>query len=130
MANNNYLETLSGLFSETASPSKEKVMGLMDETMQFFREIKEKLSSSDPEEQKKAFEETMEMKRILETKIKELTEKTGLSITELTALAEKPNAMKPEEKDIYAAAKARLELLKDEEIPHKSKHLKTHKIKG
>jgi hypothetical protein len=47
MNNNNYLETLNQLFSDSV-PSKDKVLGLMDDTMTFFRRIKTKLESNDP----------------------------------------------------------------------------------
>jgi hypothetical protein len=115
MRNNNYLETLNQLFSDTA-PSKEKVMGLMDETMTFFRRIKTKLESEDPAKQKEAFEETMEMKRILESKMQGLAEKTGLDMNQLAALAENTNNMSPEDLEALEAAKAKLQQIQDEDL--------------
>jgi hypothetical protein len=124
-----YLEMLNEMFAE-GNPSKEKMMGLMDETVAFFQEIKEKMTSADPDAQREAFEETMEMRKILESKIKALTEKTGLSLAELVALAERQNSLSSEERSTYEAAKARLEQLKEDQRPHKTMNLKTQKIKG
>jgi hypothetical protein len=113
MNNNNYLETLNQLFSDSA-PSKDKVLGLMDDTMTFFRKIKTKLESDNPAVQKEAFEETMEMKRILESKMRTMAEKTGLDMEELAALADNTNQMSPEDLEALEAAKAKLRQIQDE----------------
>lgn len=129
MSSNNYLDTLGQLFSGSA-PSKEKVLGLMDETLSFFREIKAKLESNDPAKQKEAYEETMEMKRILESQMKTLSEKTGLNLAELAALAEDTNNMSPDERGAIEAAKAKLQQIQEEESPIKTKPYNNHKIIG
>lgn len=129
MSSNNYLDTLGQLFSGSA-PSKEKVLGLMDETLSFFREIKAKLESNDPAKQKEAYEETMEMKRVLESQMKTLSEKTGLNLAELAALAEDTNNMSPDERGVIEAAKAKLQQIQEEESPVKTKPYNNHKIIG
>jgi hypothetical protein len=115
MNNNNYLETLNQLFSDSV-PSKDKVLGLMDDTMTFFRRIKTKLESNDPAVQKEAFEETMEMKRILETKMRAMAEKTGLDMEQLAALAENTNDMSLEDLNALEAAKAKLRQIQEEDF--------------
>lgn len=129
MSSNNYLDTLGQLFSGS-TPSKEKVLGLMDETLSFFREIKAKLESNDPSKQKEAYEETMEMKRILESQMKTLSEKTGLNLAELAALADDTNNMSPDERGAIEAAKAKLQQIQEEENPIKTKPYNNHKIIG
>lgn len=117
---NKYLDSLKTLFTDEA-PSKEKVLGLMDETMSFFRQIKTKLESGDPEKQKEAFEDTMEMKQILESKMQGLAEKTGLNLTELAALAENMGNMSPEEQSAIQEAQNKLHQIQEEET---KKHIK------
>ena len=129
MSSNDYLDTIGQLFSGSA-PSKEKVLGLMDETLSFFREIKAKLESNDPAKQKEAYEETMEMKRILESQMKTLSEKTGLNLAELAALADDTNNMSPDERGAIEAAKAKLQQIQEEENPIKTKTYNNHKITG
>jgi len=109
-----YLETLNQVFDESGFPSKEKVLGLMDETLSFFKQIQTKMKSGDPAAQKAAFEETLEMKRILEAKMQALTEKTGLDLRELAALSENPDNMSSEERTMLDAAKAKLERLQED----------------
>ncbi len=88
---NSYLESLSQLLDGTESLSQEKVFGFMDETVHFIQEIKSKLESNDPDVQKQAFKETMEMKRVLESQMQSLAARTGLSPAELAAFANNPN---------------------------------------
>jgi len=118
MNNNNYLETLNQLFSDSP-PSKDKVLGIMDDTMTFFRKIKTKLESEDPAEQKAAFEETMEMKRILESKMRAMAEKTGLDMEQLAALAENTKNMSPEDLNALEEAKAKLRQIQEEDFSKK-----------
>jgi|GEM_PF-3671109 len=111
-----YLDTLNQVFDEAGSPSKDKVLGLMDETMSFFREIKAKLESDDPAKQKEAYEETMEMKRLLEVKMQALSQRTGLDLSQLAAFAEDPSNLSPEEQSALEEAKSRLQKFQEETI--------------
>lgn len=113
--NKKYLDTISEVFDESGSPSKEKLMGLMDETMAFFQEIKAKMDSDDPAKQEEAIQETMAMKQLLESKMENLSEKTGLNINELAALAASPLAMSEEEREAIESAKAKLDQLQQED---------------
>jgi hypothetical protein len=113
MNNSNYLETLDALLSDSA-PSKDKVLGLMEDTMTFFRKIKTKLESDDPAAQKEAFDETMEMKAILESKMQVMAEKNGLTMAELAQLAENTDVMPPEDLDALESVKAKLQQIQNE----------------
>jgi len=109
MNSNKYLDNLNSLFETSGSPSQDAVLGLMDETMAFLREIKAQLESNDPEKQRQAFEKTMEMKRLLEAKMQALCEKTGLDPSQLAALASDPRNLRPEEREMLEAAKAKFD---------------------
>lgn len=110
----NYLETLDRVFDDSGTPSKDRLMNLMEETMSFFRQIKSKLESDDPAIQQEAYEETMEMKRVLESKMQALAEKTGLDIGQLAALAQDPKNMSQEERAALDEAKERLQKFQEE----------------
>ncbi len=96
--NDNYLKTLAQLFDNPEVSSQDKVLNLMDETVNFIKDIKGKLESGDPEVQKEAFAETIEMKKLLESKMQGLADKTGLDIAQLASLAQNSNAMTAEQK--------------------------------
>src|SRR5579862_6997420 len=113
MNNNDYLDSLDQLLSGS-NPSREQVLGMMDETMSFFREIKAKLESNDPATQKEAFEETMAMKGILESKMRAMAEKSGLNLAELAAFVENANNMPSEDMDTLATVKAKLSQIQKE----------------
>ena len=121
MRNNekNYFDTLNKVFNGQTLPSQEEVLGLLDETLGFFRQIKTKLESTNPDEQQAAFEETMEMKRILESKMQSLAEQTGLNLTELAAFVENPNNMSEQERNTLEAVKTKLQDLQEMGQPAK-----------
>lgn len=126
---NSYLETLNKAFDESVAPNKDKLMVLMDETMTFFQEIKAKLESKDPAVREAAFQETLEMKRILESKMRMLSEKTGLDAAQLAALAEDTNTMSPEERVAVEEVKTKFQQLQNgEKQAPKNKSFKTNLI--
>ncbi len=126
---NNYLESLNQAFDESAPPSKEKLLSLMDETMAFFQGIKAKLESKNPEEREAALQETLEMKRVLESKIRILSEKSGLDPAQLSAFVQDPNNLSPEERDAVDEVQAKFEQLQQGEKKATKKHyLKTQMI--
>ena len=109
--NRSLLESLDEAFS--GSMSQEKVLGLMDETMAFFRDIKEKMQ--DPEQRQAALEETMEIKRHLDAKMQLFAAKTGIDLEELKALAEsQESTMSPQDRSIIESAKAKFDALQED----------------
>src|SRR3990167_2837883 len=104
---NKYLDLLNKVFEGSAST--ENLAGLMDETMTSFREIQAELTSNNPVKQEKAVQKTLELKRMIESKMHLITEKTGLNLEELTALASNPNNMSPEEWTTVSEVKDKFE---------------------
>lgn len=86
--NKKYLEFITNLFGSGTAPSQEDIMKLMEETMTFFRGMKEKMDSPDEEKKKEALDELLEVKTTLEGKMKELSQKTGLSPEQLAAFSQ------------------------------------------
>jgi len=103
----NYLEKLKKTLE--GGSSKDALLGLMDETVGFFRDLRSKLESNDPKDQENAFEETMEIKKMLESKIQSLCEMTGMSFDQLAALSKNLNQMTPEERQSVETAQAKLQ---------------------
>jgi hypothetical protein len=111
-----YIDNLNKIFEASGAPSQEKLMNLMDESMEFFREIKSKMESDDPEKREEALKETLEIKWILESKMQSLSEKTGLNMNQLAALAENTSRMSPEERSAIESAKAKFQAIQDSEF--------------
>jgi hypothetical protein len=62
-------------------------MELMQKTMSFFKELKGKLTSADEKEKEEALKVLMQVKELMESKWKSLSEKTGLDPEQLASLA-------------------------------------------
>lgn len=84
---NKYLNFLESMFDSEKTPSQEEMMKLMEETLSFFKDMREKLTSEDEEEKKKAMEEVAQVREKLEAKMKGIAEKTGLSPDQLASMA-------------------------------------------
>jgi len=111
-----YIDNLNKIFDTSGAPSQEKLMNLMDESLEFFREIKSKMESDDPEKREEALKETLEIKWLLESKMQSLCDKTGLNMSQLAALAENTSRMSPEERNAIESAKAKFQEIQDSEF--------------
>lgn len=111
-----YLDKLNEMFNGQTF-SQEKILGLLDEILIFFQHIKGKLESTNPEEQQAALEETLEMKRVLESKLQSLVEQTGLTLSELSSFVETPSNLSEQERNTLEAVKTKLQDLQQIDQP-------------
>ena len=109
---NKYIESLNSMFEE-ANPSQENLMSLMEKTLSFFQNIKQRLESANPEERQAALEETLEVKRVLEGKLRTLGEKTGMNPAQLAALAQMTSSF--QEKKAMDQVDAKFKTLTDKD---------------
>ena len=113
-----YLETLKETFSDPKNFSPEKLQGLIQETMTYFREMQEKLSSKDPKVREEALQGALEMKKTLEEQMESICALTGLDPSQLTALGDDTSRMSPVEKQAFEGVKEQLKELRPAAAAH------------
>lgn len=94
---NNYIESLEQLFDGEAPLSTEGLKGFFDDSLEFLQELQTKLVSPDEKVREEAVQSSMAMKERLDSQIKQICEKNGLNLDQLTAFAENTETMTIEE---------------------------------
>lgn len=124
--NQQFLDSLDEALNLDAPPSKERVMDLTDQMLNFFKNMQQRLISKDPEEQQAALKESMELQKLLESKLRTVGEKTGLSLDQLLALAQNPAQLPEEQREIAEEIQGRFQNLQQGSIQAKKpQNLKT-----
>ena len=77
------------------------------------------ISSNDGYKMCRNYEETLEMKRLLEQKLNTLSEKMGLDPAQLSAIAENPSAMTNEERSAVENIKTRFQEIQEDKTNNK-----------
>ncbi len=126
--NTKYLEAINTVLDSEAPPSREKLMSLMDDTMEFFQDITSKMGSQDPKARQEAVRETMAIKEILESKMEKLCEKTGLNLAQISTFVENPFNITPEEQERLETATAEIKKMQNGNL--REKKLISNKLIG
>lgn len=105
----NYIESLNDIFEGPTPPSRDKLLRLADEMVAFCHTMKEKINSEDPVQKEAALQETLEIKQLIESKLEALCATTGMNLEELTALAQDPTNMLPQEQLIAKELSAKFQ---------------------
>lgn len=113
-----YLETLKETFSDPKNFSAEKLQGLIQETVGYFREMQEKLASKDPAAREEALKAALEMKQALESQMETICELTGLDPAQLSSLGDDTSRMGPSEKQAFETVKEQLKELRPVAAAH------------
>lgn len=95
-----FLDFMKEVFSQPDKLEPEKLKELIDQTMGFFDETREKFSSPNPQEREEAVEALLKFKIVLEREMVQLTEKTGLAPEALASLTEGEDLTSEEEKSL------------------------------
>lgn len=106
--NTTYLELLSETFSDPSKLTVERLKGFVNETVAFFKEVKEMLASGDPVAKEEALNTSMAVKKVLEERMDGLCKLTGLDPTQLGLMSENPDNMNAEEYNLIQGAKKQL----------------------
>ena len=109
--NNNYLENIDQLF-EKNNLSTDGLKGFFDESLTFIQQLHTKLLSEDPEIRNEALQASLNMKDKLEGKLKEICEKNGIDLNELTGLSQAHSEMNPEEQKAMNEMEQKLQTFK------------------
>ncbi len=115
---NQYLETLKATFSDPENFSPEKLQGLIQETLAYFREMQEKLASKDPAAREEAMKTALEMKAALEEQMEAICKLTGLDPAQLSSLADDTSRLGPAEKEAFESVKKELNQLRPVATAH------------
>ncbi|MDE3055826.1 MAG: hypothetical protein KGI80_03945 [Verrucomicrobiota bacterium] len=83
-----YVTLLIEMLESPTAHSPEKLNQLTEETMAFFGEMKKKMDSPDEAVRKEAMEDLARVRELLEKKLKELAEKTGLTPHQIAAFTQ------------------------------------------
>lgn len=111
---NAYLDLLNETFSDPSKLSLDGLKVFINETVKFFAEIKGRLASGDAAIKEDALNASMEVKKVLETKMDALCKLTGLDPSQLSVMSENPDNMNPEEYDLVQGAKSQFSSFVDE----------------
>lgn len=117
MNNNSYLELLNQTFQGSVPPDKEQVFAFVEQTMEFFRSMKKRLDSEDPDIREQAAQEMAETQKATEAILQKISENTGLSMAELVAFGNQPFGLPQEE--MVAAENIRTQFQKFQEEDQK-----------
>ena len=121
-----FLDSINEALNFDAPPSKERVMDLTDQMLNFFKNMQERLTSKDPVEQQAALKESMELQKLLESKLRTLGEKTGLTLDQLLTMAQNPSQLPEGQREIAEEIQGRFQNLQQGSIqPKKHQNLKT-----
>jgi DNA-binding transcriptional regulator GbsR (MarR family) len=113
-----YIETLKETFSDPKNFSPEKLQGLIQETVTYFREMQGKLASKDPEAREEAMKAALEMKQALEDQMETICQLTGLDPAQLSSLGDDTSRMAPVEKEAFETVKEQLKELRPVAAAH------------
>jgi len=109
----NTLNKIETLFTEAGDFSPENVGNLIQETLQFFNVLKEKLESKDEAERAEALELAGALKTRLEQQAASLCESIGVDPNELDTYINDPENFSPEAWEVIEKAKVGLQSYKE-----------------
>ncbi len=107
-----YLEALKETFESPQEFTPEKLQKLIQETMDYFREMQEKFASKDPAVRDAAMKAALEMKVALEAQMESICKLTGLDPAQLSSFAEDTSRMSASEKEAFDQVKKQLNQLR------------------
>ena len=115
--NNNYVESLKGVFGDLAGLTPEKLQGFVGETMNQLMNLREQLESTDPEVREEGMKAAQELKDVLESQMESMAKLIGNDPSQLTALLGGASPMDIQDQEILENAKEQFKHLKSSFSP-------------
>lgn len=126
-----FLAKFESIFSDVDNFTPENMESLVQDSLKMFKDLQEKLESSDPKVQEKALKTTIELKRKLEAQAKSIYETTKMNEKQLDEFMHDPKNFSKKDWNSMEKAEDRLESyqkeLKDSIKPPKAKRAKKKK---
>jgi hypothetical protein len=97
MEYNKIIEQLDQVFENPQKVDMSQLEKLLFETLKFFDSVRERLTSSDPEEREKAMKEAVEMQEKLNQVTEKVYAKTGLTKEKAQQILSNPANFKPQD---------------------------------
>jgi len=110
--NNQYIQSLKGIFGDLAGLTPEKLQGFVGETMSQLSSLREQLESKDPEVREKAMASAQELKVVLEEQMESMAKLIGEDPSKLAALMGSMSPMDVQDQEILDNAKEQFKHLK------------------
>ena len=99
MKYNKFMDHLDKIFENPQNVNMGQLEALLFETLKFFDSIRERLTSTDPEERDKAMQEAIVMQERLNQVTDTIYKKTGLTKEKAQQILSNPANFKPEDWD-------------------------------
>ena len=126
MATPDLLKQIQDLGEEPQKATPDQLQNVMKDAALFFDDIKSKLSSKDPEEQKAAQKTLTDLKGALEQQAQLLCQAFGVDPSLIDSFLKSPENLHPDESEVFEMAKKEYELRKEQLSPRPLK--KTQKL--
>jgi hypothetical protein len=114
---NNYLESLKGVFGDLAGLTPDKLQGFVAETMKQLSDLQEKIQSSDPKVREEGIKAAQELKEVLESQMDSMAKLIGEDPAQLAALMGNARAMDTQDQEILENAKEQFKHIKSSFSP-------------
>ncbi len=123
-----YKSLIQETFSDVHTLTPEKIMFLVDETMRYFQQMQERLTSTEPAVREQLMKESLELREVLEKQMASFCDATGMDPAQLSALGSSASQLNPAERQLIDDIKAKFNSLRPKSDNKTSKRRKRLKI--